>query len=230
MPLAGSGVFLLPILQRLVASRPATRKWDDLGSSVRGWEVPPRRLAALRWACADTLLAAGCPRATAQTLAQQWLSTHGGAMNTGPVAQADVAVAGPAGAAALEGSLDLLAHGGSLGFIGPDHWQRSEAGRRLRAKIATRGFAVDAVITFDADVAGVTSADASGASAITVIRRGPQEEAAVVHLNSTFGARDTESLLDWLDFGAMRLDTPCASATRVTRWPTTSAPWDLPRG
>lgn len=223
MPDAGSGAFLLPTLQRLVAARPAGRAWADLEPCVLAWGMPDRRLAGLRWACAGALTAVGCPPATADELAHAWLTAASDPSEAAPMLRADVLVGGPADADCHERSLALLAEGGTLGLFGPDAWQHDEAGRRLRAKIATRGFAVDAVIALTPDVSW--GAGPHDAPTITVIRRGLQEDAVVAHLRPGFGPADTEALLDWIDFGEQHLNTPTSTAERRDRWPHTSAPW-----
>lgn len=232
MPDAGSGAFLLPTLERLVAARPAGRPWADLMPCIRGWGIPDRRLAGLRWAAAGVLTAAGCPSDTGEELCRAWLAAASPSSDAAAERWADVVVGGPVNADCHEHSLALLAEGGTVGFVGPDHWQHDEAGRRLRAKIATRGFAVDAVITLPANTPrGPLPANAPSrpvpatASTITIIRRGPQEDAVVAHLRPQFGPADTEALLDWIDFGSRRLSTPAVTATRLDHWPHSSAPW-----
>lgn len=225
LPSGSADAFLLPVLHRLVTARPAQRPWPELASCVRGWEVPNRRLSAWQHASTQALVAVGCPHPVAAGLSQTWLTADDGPAEANRAFRADVVVGRANGVDCYERGLDLLADGGALAFVGPGDWPRSEVGRRLRAKIATRGFAVDAIITM-ADSAA-QRAEPAVEHTMALLRRGPQEDVVIARAGPAFGPTDTEALLDWIDFGAAHLVTPTITASRVDRWPTTSAPWPL---
>jgi type I restriction-modification system DNA methylase subunit len=73
-PAAGSGAFLLPAVERLMAS--ATRHGrtpESLMGSVRAWEVQPAHALKLRRAVAEVLIGHGLTEALADRLIQEWI-------------------------------------------------------------------------------------------------------------------------------------------------------------
>lgn len=73
-PSAGSGAFLVPMVQRLIASA-ASRSRDlrTLGGAVRAWELQPANVVTLRSAVRRQLIDAGATELDAHYLAHQWI-------------------------------------------------------------------------------------------------------------------------------------------------------------
>lgn len=73
-PSAGSGAFLLPMIERLIVS--ATRQGRDLGSlgrSVRAWELQASNVHSLRTAVRRMLINEGATDLDAHQLAHEWI-------------------------------------------------------------------------------------------------------------------------------------------------------------
>jgi adenine-specific DNA-methyltransferase len=75
-PSVGSGAFVGPLLDRLLASRAAHSPhadWMDLAGCLRGWDLQPEHIETTRKLVAKALTDADCPLDTAETLAETWL-------------------------------------------------------------------------------------------------------------------------------------------------------------
>ena len=251
-PSVGSGAFVAPIVERLLASRADTGSpWGDLTSCVRGWDLQPHHVDTCRKLTREQLLYAGCPPDTADRLAIAWFQAGDFLLDAPADLRADVVVGNPpyirienlapqllasyrAACPAMGGradvfigfydkALDLLAEGGVLGFICADRWMHNDYGKRLRDKIVSGPYAMDAVVAMhDVDA---FEADVSAYPAVTVISRGPQRDAVVASAGAGFGADAARVLLDWLDTGEGRLHTRHVAASRMDDWYNTAASW-----
>lgn len=73
-PSAGSGAFLLPMVERLVASaKKHGRELRTLEGSIRAWELQPANVQTLRSLVRDLLTGAGASELEANQLAHAWL-------------------------------------------------------------------------------------------------------------------------------------------------------------
>jgi adenine-specific DNA-methyltransferase len=73
-PSCGSGAFLRPVVERLIAS--AQRHGRDLaslGDAIRSYDLQPEHVQTCRALCRDMLAAAGEPASVASTLAERWV-------------------------------------------------------------------------------------------------------------------------------------------------------------
>ena len=163
-PSAGEGAFVLPILERILATLPPDG-WGNpaLDRVLLAFETNPVLVATLRAAVADRLAGAGCPDARASELVAAWI--HGEdflkADIEGPF---DAVVGNPpyirydaisrADAAEyqrryptfrgrcdlcvpfIERSLSLLGPDGVFCFISSNRFAKSDYGERLRVRIA----------------------------------------------------------------------------------------------
>lgn len=251
-PSLGSGAFVEPIVERLLASRAETgTPWVDLAGCVRGWDLQPHHVDTCRKLAHEQLVDAGCPQETADELAERWFH-HGDFLLDAPSdLRADVVVGNPPyirienlasdllaayreACPAMGGradvfigfydrALDMLADGGVLGFICADRWMHNDYGKKLRDKVVSGPFSVDAVVAMhDADA---FETEVSAYPAITVISRGPQRDAVVASASAGFGAQSAEQFLDWFDTGQDRLARADVVASRMDDWYNTDASW-----
>ena len=73
-PSAGSGAFLLPMVERLVASaKKHGRELRTLEGSIRAWELQPANVQALRSLVRELLTRAGASELEGNQLAHAWL-------------------------------------------------------------------------------------------------------------------------------------------------------------
>ena len=103
-PSAGSGAFLVPMVERLIGSAAHHgRGLRDLGNALRAWELQPAHVQVLRLQVRRLLIDAGAPELLAHQLAQGWviegdfLLPEGDDLLTADVApvEADVVVGNP---------------------------------------------------------------------------------------------------------------------------------------
>lgn len=73
-PAAGSGAFLLPMVERLLTSAAAHgRKLRSLGRAIRAWELQPANVQALRASVRSLLMQAGAAELDASALSHEWI-------------------------------------------------------------------------------------------------------------------------------------------------------------
>ena len=246
-PSVGSGAFLGPILDRLLAARAKhadTAPWLTLRTCIRAWDLQAEHVEASKHLLVTRLLQAGCPASHAKSLAGSWLRA-GDFLLAEHRPGADLVVGNPpyiriedlparlltayrAACPAMGGradvfvgfyehGLDLLAPGGRLAFICADRWMRNAYGRRLRRKILDGPYSVDAVLTMHD--AAAFDADVSAYPAITVLRRGGQETVVTGLANEKFGPEDAEQFSIWAaDKQTKSLDRPSVTAARLPHW------------
>ncbi|OAB87817.1 DNA methyltransferase [Janibacter melonis] len=222
-PSCGSGAFLGPIVERLIAS--AKRHdvpLDALGDAIRAYDLQPEHVEVSRRMCADLLLAVGCDAEAARAQAEQWVNVADFLLDLLDPESFDVVVGNPpyiryddlptdvATAYRLgwqtmrgrgdiyvgffERSLLMLKPGGRVGFICADRWMRNQYGAPLRAFVS-EGFAVEQVWTMhDVDA---FEAQVSAYPAITVMSRKPQGSVVVADTTAAFGAPSARTLLRW---------------------------------
>lgn len=254
-PSVGSGAFLGPILDRLLAARAKhtpEAPWLALRDSIRGWDLQPEHVTASQALAVRMLVDAGCPEGDARELARTWIQV-GDFLLTRHERSTDLVVGNPpyiriedlpaellaayrancptmGGRADVfigfyEHGLDLLMSGGRLGFICADRWMRNAYGKKLRGKIADGPFAVDAVLTMHD--AEAFEAEVSAYPAITVLRRGDQGSVATGLTTNTFRPEDAERFSTWAEKSSTgeSLRLPSITAARLPHWHSGDSSW-----
>ena len=201
-PSCGSGAFLTPSVERLIASaRAHGRDLASLQDAVRAYDVQAANVEACRKACRNLLEASGGTDEVALALASQWVTQADFLLSGVEDRPADVAIGNPPyiryddipdhvaweyrrawptmrGRGDIyigffERCLGMLKAGGRVGFICADRWMRNQYGVGLRELVARR-YAVEHVWTMhDVDA---FEAQVSAYPAITVLgneRQGP---------------------------------------------------------
>lgn len=253
-PAVGSGAFFEVMVERLVRSR---RKhapelpWEDLSDCLRGWDVQRRHVSSCRRKAVEVLAEAGCPRQTAETLANTWVRVGDFLLIDHGERTADLVVGNPpyiriedietsllaayrkacptmSGRADIyigffERGLDLLAPGGRLGYICADRWMRNQYGRRLREKVVSGGYAMETSLIMHEASAFVD--EVSAYPAITVLRRDAQGTAVLGDATRLFEAADALEFRDWTRGSRMSFRTAGVTANRIPSWHGTSESW-----
>ena len=249
-PSCGSGAFLVVIVERLLTSaRAKNTPFNRLSGCIRAYDVRADNVDWSRKAAAELLLAAGCPKRTADALTSRWVRQTDFLLDEEAV-EADFAVGNPPyirleeldpvlvrqyrsrwtsmrGRADIyigfiERMLQLAKPGGRVGIICADRWMRNEYGERLRRLIAS-GYAVDHVWSLH-DVDAFEAA-VSAYPAITVLRRGQQGPVAVADTTAAFGAEASIKLTKWALGRQATIDYSGFRGFRATAWPTAGDPW-----
>lgn len=219
-PSCGSGAFIGPLVERLIASAKAHgRDLRELDDAVRAYDLQPEHVETSREVCRQLLVATGISEADAERLATTWVTPADFLLDNLDDRSADVVVGNPPYiryddlpgelAAAyrstwptmrgrgdiyvgfIERSLELLSPGGKVGFICADRWMRNQYGGALRELVSAR-FAVEHVWTMhDVDA---FEAQVSAYPAITVLANTRQGPVVVVDTTSDF-APDTAAAL-----------------------------------
>lgn len=165
-PGAGEGAFVMPLIDRALASLRRPR-WNDpaLDRFLVAYETNPTSLGVLRERVASRLAAAGCPTARVSALLDHWLRP-GDFLRASLAPDFDAVIGNPPyvrfdaiadedvefyrkqystfrGRCDLcipffERGLELLAPGGVFSFICSNRFTKSDYGARLRALIASR--------------------------------------------------------------------------------------------
>ena len=199
-PACGSGAFLVPMIERLIAS---ARTHDcDLASAhaaLSATDLVPENASESRRAARMTLMAAGLRPEDAEGLARRWVRSGDFLLDPPAERSADFVVGNPPyvrleavprersdayrlSCATMGGRADVyvgfyehglkaLRDGAALGFICADRWMRNAYGARLRGMVGDQ-WAVETLISMTGVDAFEAEVDAY--PAVTVIRRGKQ--------------------------------------------------------
>jgi adenine-specific DNA-methyltransferase len=253
-PSVGSGAFLAPILDRLLAARAkhaGSVPWLGLRKCIRGWDLQAEHVEASKRLVVTQLVQAGCPPVDARSLADSWLFV-GDFLLAGQEQGVDLVVGNPpyiriedipaellaiyrvacptmVGRADIfvgffEHGLDLLAPGGRLAFICADRWMRNAYGRKLRRKIISGPYSMDCLLTMHD--APAFDAEVSAYPAITVLRRDDQGAVVTGLANEKFGAEDAERFATWATSKqAKSLGLPSVTGARLPHWHTDDDSW-----
>ena len=244
-PSCGTGAFLVPIVDRLVAScREHGRDLGSIGGCIRAFDLLDANAQRARKAVELRLEESGVDRATAEWLAETWVTTGDFLLREHEPASADHVVGNPPYirlenvrpqvmdeyrrrcvtmrgrsdiyVGFIELGLDLLKPEGTLGYICADRWMRNQYGADLRA-LVSGSYAVDTVLTMH-DVDAFED-DVSAYPAIAVLRNGVQRRAVVADAAAQFGPSDAADLVAWSAQGRRRtLTRPTVEASRMDRW------------
>lgn len=254
-PAAGDGRFLVPMVERLVAScRRHGRDIISCRDAIVAFELDPISAESSRDAVIRVLLGYDVSPTAAALLAQRWVRTGDYLLAAPSLPPANVVIGNPpyirleemdatitetyrrryrtmVGRADLyvafyEAALRGLKPGGVCAFVCADRWMRNQYGAELR-RLVTSGFAVEAVIEMHRADAFAT--EVSAYPAITVIRRNQQGTAVVAR--ASFGVEQVGSraLAEALQAQATpdrtRPRIPGMAVTTVAGWFEGAAPW-----
>ncbi len=219
-PSCGSGAFVQPVVERLVASaQKRGRSLSSLENAVRAYDLQADHVEICRAACRDLLVANGASMPVAEALAQAWIAR---ADFLGPCVDdvpSDVVVGNPPYiryddlpehlaaryrdtwrtmrgrgdiyVGFIERSLRSLKPGGKVAFICADRWMRNQYGADLR-ELVTQGYAVEHVWSMhDVDA---FEQPVSAYPAITVLGNHAQESVVVADTTSSFGPASAGAL------------------------------------
>jgi len=244
-PSCGTGAFLVPVVDRLVAScRKHGRELSSVGDAIRAFDLLDANAERARKAAAQSLERAGLDRLSAAEITALWVKTGDFLLADHEPGSAHHVVGNPPYirlenvrpeamsayrrrcttmrgrsdiyVGFIELGLDLLASDGRLGYICADRWMRNQYGADLRALVAG-SYAVDTVLSMH-DVDAFED-DVSAYPAIVVLRNGPQGRGVVAEATAAFD----ESQAAGLSRGVRRsrrpaLSTPSVEASRLDTW------------
>lgn len=244
-PACGSGAFLVPVVERLIASsRSHGRDLHDLTSALRAYDLLEANALWARREVGRLLMDAGLTAEQAEELTAAWITSGDFLLSSHQPASADYVVGNPPyirlenvprrivdayrrtcptmrGRADvyvgfIEKGLELLKPQGALSYICADRWMRNQYGAELRGLI-TGGYAVEAVIAMHE--ADAFEQEVSAYPAIFVFRRQPQRQAAVVEASSSFGPSDAKRVAAWMRQRRRRTQvTKSYEAMRIDGW------------
>lgn len=212
-PSCGSGAFLGPIVERLVASAMLHgRELDSLGDAIRAYDLQGRHVDLSRGLCAGLLIEAGLPTQEATRLSEMWICQADFLLAKLDERSADVVIGNPPYiryddlldevaveyrrtwstmrgrgdiyVGFIERALNLLAPGGEVGFICADRWMRNQYGTALRELVAARYAVKHVWVMHDVDA---FESQVSAYPAITVLSNGPRGKAVVAETTVGFG-------------------------------------------
>jgi len=205
-PACGSGAFLVPMIERLIASAARRdRPVADLTDCIRAFDLLASNAASSRHAVRDLLIELSVDELTASRLSEIWIEQRDFLLSPPDDRTFDVVVGNPpyirleavprerseayrracetmGGRADVyvgfyEHGIHALREAGALAFICADRWMRNAYGAKLR-ELITSGWSVDAVISMTGVDAFEEEVDAY--PAITLIRRATQIGGPVV--------------------------------------------------
>jgi hypothetical protein len=243
-PACGSGAFLLPIVDRLVAS--SALRGRDLAEAIgaiRAFDVLEANADFARKAVAQRLGEHGLSGEASVRLAAEWVTTGDFLLHDHPMSSADYVVGNPPyirlediprrltdayrrACSTMQGRSDiyigflevglrLLHEGGKLGFICADRWMYNQYGGAVR-QLITSSHAIDAIVSMhDVDA---FAEEVSAYPAIVVLRNGTQGAVNVVDARSTFSHEDAHAVTRWIGEETAGLSRDAADGVRLTTW------------
>jgi adenine-specific DNA-methyltransferase len=243
-PACGGGAFLVPIVDRLIASAHRHgRRLNSLGSAIQAFELMDANADSACAAVFRRLTEAGLSARDANSLADEWI-TAGDFLLDGAGRAADIVVGNPpyvrlegisgermnAYRAAwptmkgradvyvgfFEKGLSLLTPSGVLGFICADRWMRNQYGGELRDLITTR-YAVDTVVSMHE--VDAFEHEVSAYPAVVVLRREAQSTTAVIDAGAGFNRRAATEAFHWVRESPSReISAPDFDAAVIDGW------------
>lgn len=252
-PACGHGAFLIPMVERLIAScRLHGRPLSDTSDAIRAYDLLASNVYESRAAVAALLISQDTDPTTAQKLAEAWIVQADFLISErDDDSAADFVVGNPpyirledipaarssayrsvcptmGGRADIfvgffERGLRSLKPGGRLAFICADRWMRNAYGKALRGLIAAE-YAIEAAISMH-DVDAFEERVAAY-PAITVIRAGKQDRAVIADTTEEFDEAAAMELSRWFRRdGSEPLHRAGVSAAWLNHWFTTQAGW-----
>ncbi len=249
-PSIGTGAFLGPIVERLIAS---TRRHDvaldTLGGAIRGFDVQDAHVEVCRKAASAQLQEAGLSTVVADEMASTWLRTADYLVDDVEVTVADIVVGNPPyirsddisnsteaayrlrwptmrGRADIfvgfyEKGLASLKPDGKLGYICADRWMRNAYGAGLRELVGSRYSMQTLWQMHDVDAFEV---EVSAYPAITILSNAPQGDVVVANTTGAFGEASARTLIDFQSCGDT-LEGVGFKAHRTAGWFTGPVLW-----
>lgn len=244
-PSCGTGAFLVAIVERLIASsKRHGRNLRDLGPCIRAFDLLKSNVYAAQATVTALLAANGLDDSEAENLSAEWIASDDFLLRDYERPFADYVIGNPPyirlehlnrrvmqayrescstmrGRADIyvgfiERGLKMLNPEGTLSFICADRWMRNQYGADLR-EMVTRRYAVDTVVSMH-DVDAFED-EVSAYPAIVVLRHRPQQKAAVVDTNATFGEFDASRVAAWVRRGRKEVVKESSfEASRVDSW------------
>jgi len=252
-PSVGSGAFVGPILDRLIASRAAhfpDADWSDLTDCLRAWDLQADHVDTCRKLAVQALIDAGCPPGIADSLAVRWLHAGDFLLSQRDGYTATLVVGNPPYIRIEDLAAELLdayrrscpTMGGRadifVGFYerGLDMLLKNGrlvficADRWMRNDYGKAlrakvvdGFAVDTVLVMH-DV-DAFEAEVSAYPAITVLRNGKQSTTVTADTAEAFGEAAAAEFLAWARSKRKAVKTTSFDAARLHTWHTTDNIW-----
>ena len=243
-PSCGTGAFLGPILDRLIASAETHgRPLSSLRDAVRAYDLLEGSAALARKTVAVRLQEAGLPADAARDLALTWISAGDFLLHPHELGSADFVVGNPPyvrlesvdddrmrayrmvcptmrGRADIyvgfyERGLALLRPDGVLGFICADRWMRNQYGADLRELVGS-SYAVDTVVAMhDVDA---FEEDVSAYPAVVLIRASEQGPAKVIDTTGQFDERAATEAVLWSRKPAQTASAATFEASTLDGW------------
>lgn len=250
-PACGTGAFLIPIIDRLVASCELhNRDIATTGDAIRAFDVLAANADLARKAVAGRLAEYGVGDETAECLARRWVVTADFLLYDHQVRSADFVVGNPPyirledvprGLTAayrsawrtmkgrsdiyigfFEAGLRLLHPKGALGFICADRWMHNQYGAALR-QLITSEYAVDTIVNMH-DVDAFEDG-VSAYPAIVVLRNGGNDGVNLIDTKPMFDNGDAKAVGDWVQGEASTISRAAVQGARLTSWFSGSSSW-----
>lgn len=222
-PACGSGAFLLPAVERILAS------WVRAGSPVGGledcveaYDLQEHNVRSARKSVEKLLSAAGVAGGDAQRIAQKWVIHQDFLLIDSPYEGADFVIGNPpyirpeevdpqrmalyrsachtmtgrsdVYVGFFEKGLDRLNSEGVLGFICADRWMRNAYGKGLR-RLITRKYSVD--VSLEMHDVDAFEESVSAYPAVSVISKRMQGAPLVGTATEVFGQSAAVEVVDW---------------------------------
>ncbi|MCP4307586.1 MAG: N-6 DNA methylase [bacterium] len=250
-PACGTGAFLIPIVDRLVASCEIHNQ--DLvtaDDAIRAFDVLEANTDLARKAVAHRLGEHGFADETAERLASEWVTTADFLLHDHRASSADFVVGNPPYirledvprsltdayrracptmqgrsdiyVGFLEAGLRLLKPNSVLGFICADRWMHNQYGGALR-QLITSEYAVDTIVSMH-DVDAFEN-EVSAYPAIVVLRNGEQESVNLIETRAAFDNGDAEAVRDWVQGEATTISRAAVEGAQLSSWFSGSPSW-----
>ncbi len=252
-PAAGEGAFLVPMVRRLISScRRQNRPLSECAASLIAFELDEASADSARAAVVRFLRSQSADESLAQSLANSWVRTGDFLFEAFKLPEVDFVIGNPpyvrledipeqvaglyresyptmTGRADLyvafyEAGLRQLRSGGVCAFICADRWMLNQYGADLR-NLVTSGYAVEAIIEmYQADA---FHDDVSAYPAITVLRKGAQENAVVASATVEAESQGPYALAAAIQGArtASQVAIPGLTIATVKTWFSNSDPW-----
>lgn len=242
-PSAGSGAFLVAIVERLLDSA-AEHGVDPsaLGSCVRAYDLQAEHVETCRDLATRALVKAGVRQEVAQRIARLWVNQADFLIDDVPPS-VDFVVGNPPYIRAddlspqqqaayrqhwstmrgrvdiyigfFQKSLSILKPGAQLGFICADRWMRNAYGANLRQLVSAQ-YSVETIWQMhDVDA---FEEQVSAYPAITVLANRKQGDVVVVDTNGTFSPSDARKAVGFVRSDQVEMRTRAFSAHRMVSW------------
>lgn len=253
-PSAGAGAFLVPMVQRLLASLDIHgRSISDARQSIRAYELDAEAADRAIGLVTEELVGHGAGPQEARSLASSWVVVGDYLLQSPEDRRADLVVGNPPYiryddlpdkalkayqslyqtmtgrvdiyVGFVEAALRQLSDGGVLGFICADRWMRSAYGAELRRLISS-AFAVEAIIEMHA--APAFENEVAAYPAVVMVRRARQGRVLMASAGPDAGPLPArKGLADALTSlaGGQASPIPGFTATTMNQWFSGGNPW-----